>query len=127
MADVNTTALTTPETTPATATLATPWLVMDIHASVTKSQTNISIILIIMEVISSTRIRYPDINECNTANGGCQQECVNEVASFHCECNAGYLLDENGYNCSGKYNKCVWGKVHARVCVYNVQMSPHCN
>ena len=43
-----------------------------------------------------------DIDECSSANGGCDQVCVNEVASFHCECNPGYLLDEDGFNCSGE-------------------------
>ena len=43
-----------------------------------------------------------DINECNTSNGGCNQTCVNEVGSYHCECGTGYTLNSNNHNCDGK-------------------------
>ena len=43
------------------------------------------------------------MNECNgTANGGCAQKCVNELYSFHCECNAGYHLVADNTSCTGK-------------------------
>lgn len=44
-----------------------------------------------------------DINECLSNKGGCQHLCVNEVGSFHCECNDGFNLDSNGLTCSGQY------------------------
>ena len=44
-----------------------------------------------------------DINECNVSNGGCEQLCSNTVGSFLCDCGAGYQLDNNGFNCSGKH------------------------
>ena len=28
--------------------------------------------------------------------------CTNTIGSFYCNCSAGYLLDGNGLNCSGK-------------------------
>ena len=35
-------------------------------------------------------------------NGGCQQLCVNELPGFVCDCRAGYTLDMDGFNCSGR-------------------------
>ena len=46
-----------------------------------------------------------DINECETANGGCEQMCSNTIGSFACSCDVGYRLDSNGLNCSGKFAK----------------------
>ena len=43
-----------------------------------------------------------EIDECNTANGGCEHNCTNTIGSFICSCDTGYQLDENGLNCSGK-------------------------
>ena len=43
-----------------------------------------------------------DVDECNTANGGCEHSCTNTIGSFICSCDTGYQLDENGLNCSGK-------------------------
>ena len=43
-----------------------------------------------------------DINECETANGGCEQLCSNIIGSFVCSCGVGYWLNENGLNCSGE-------------------------
>ena len=45
-----------------------------------------------------------DINECETANGGCEQMCSNTIGSFACSCTVGYRLDENGLNCTGEQN-----------------------
>ena len=49
-----------------------------------------------------------DTNECNSNNGGCNQTCINEIGSFHCECDIGYTLDDDGLGCTG-------------TCVYKVQ------
>ena len=45
-----------------------------------------------------------DINECGTDNGGCAQTCTNTNGSnmYYCSCASGYMLDENGRNCSGE-------------------------
>ena len=45
-----------------------------------------------------------DINECETANGGCEQMCSNTIGSFACSCDVGSWLDRNGLNCNGKDN-----------------------
>ena len=34
-----------------------------------------------------------DINECDTNNGDCHQNCTNTDGSYYCECNDGYYLD----------------------------------
>ena len=44
---------------------------------------------------------HPDINECNSTNGGCEQICTNAVGNFSCNCTVGYQLDANGFNCTG--------------------------
>ena len=43
-----------------------------------------------------------DINECDTANGGCEHNCTNTVGSFICSCYTGYQLDGNELNCNGE-------------------------
>ena len=43
-----------------------------------------------------------DINECNTNNGGCDQNCINQPGTYHCTCNAGYTLSSNLHSCIGK-------------------------
>ena len=42
-----------------------------------------------------------DINECNESNGGCSHNCNNTEGSFECFCRDGYILDDDGKNCSG--------------------------
>ena len=39
---------------------------------------------------------YIDINECNSANGGCEHICTNTIGSFICSCDTSYQLDGNG-------------------------------
>jgi len=43
-----------------------------------------------------------DINECETRNGDCEQECVNTGGSYGCSCRAGYFLAMDNMTCSGK-------------------------
>ncbi|XP_022792631.1 uncharacterized protein LOC111331727 [Stylophora pistillata] len=50
-----------------------------------------------------------DRNECNLNNGGCDKangRCVNSPGSFHCECNAGYNLQENSQFVCEDLNEC---------------------
>ena len=44
-----------------------------------------------------------DINECETDNGGCQQNCHNRDGSFYCSCNSGYIISVNHLDCDGKF------------------------
>ena len=43
-----------------------------------------------------------DINECDTANGFCDQICTNTEGSYTCGCNEGYRLGSDGMMCNGK-------------------------
>ena len=47
-----------------------------------------------------------DIDECAEETDDCSQTCTNTIGSFTCGCNSGYLLDTDGFTCSGKH-KCV--------------------
>ena len=42
-----------------------------------------------------------DIDECGINNGGCNQTCVNEIASYYCQCKIGYTLNLDGHDCDG--------------------------
>ena len=43
-----------------------------------------------------------DIDECADGNnGGCEQDCNNEIGTYNCSCLIGYLLDEDEKGCSG--------------------------
>jgi hypothetical protein len=42
-----------------------------------------------------------DIDECNTNNGGCQQNCRNTDGSFNCDCRSGYSLMSDSKTCTG--------------------------
>ena len=43
-----------------------------------------------------------DINECSIDNGYCSSLCTNTVGSYICSCESGYILEEDGHNCTGK-------------------------
>ena len=52
---------------------------------------------------------FSDINECDSENGGCDHSCNNEIGSFHCDCNIGYMLEDDGLGCKGMYLDClIW-------------------
>ena len=46
-------------------------------------------------------ILHTDIDECATNNGGCSQNCSNNVGTFNCSCNTGYTLFSDGITCNG--------------------------
>ena len=62
---------------------------------------------------------YLDVDECSTANGGCQQLCNNTVGSFFCFCQLGYSLQLNGFNCSGK----IFPYIYFYVVMYTTSIS----
>ena len=43
-----------------------------------------------------------DINECSLDIDGCEHNCNNNVGSFVCSCNTGYILTSDGKNCDGE-------------------------
>ena len=52
--------------------------------------------------MSSANYLHLDINECETDNGGCDQNCNNTMGSFACSCDPGYDSDNDGVSCNGK-------------------------
>lgn len=42
-----------------------------------------------------------DNDECSDSIVVCDQVCVNEIGSFHCECESGFSLSNNGITCKG--------------------------
>lgn len=43
-----------------------------------------------------------DIDECLTANGGCEQLCINSIGGFNCSCLSGFIV-ANEVFCSGMF------------------------
>lgn len=43
--------------------------------------------------------RCTDVDECETRNGECSQQCTNTPGSFFCSCRNGYELGANGWAC----------------------------
>ncbi|KAH3860888.1 hypothetical protein DPMN_023811 [Dreissena polymorpha] len=49
------------------------------------------------------------LNECNdTRIHKCEQECINDVGSYHCACKSGYLLNNDNFTCAD-VDECVLG------------------
>ena len=44
-----------------------------------------------------------DIDECSNNDDKCSHMCFNIDGGYNCDCNGGYELDNNGYNCTGIY------------------------
>ena len=44
-----------------------------------------------------------DIDECTLNIDDCDQLCVNDIGSYHCECHTGYFRDNNLLSCIGMY------------------------
>ncbi|MCH9664554.1 MAG: hypothetical protein K0U41_01755 [Gammaproteobacteria bacterium] len=42
-----------------------------------------------------------DIDECSLNANLCHQICTNTDGSYTCECNEGYQLMDDGFNCEG--------------------------
>ena len=44
---------------------------------------------------------YIDIDECTLNIDDCNQLCVNDIGSYHCECYDGYIRGTNSSSCVG--------------------------
>ena len=47
----------------------------------------------------SLQLVYIDVDECTLSP--CDHTCINNVGSFECSCNDGYVLDRDERSCSG--------------------------
>ena len=47
-------------------------------------------------------LSYSDTNECETANGGCNQYCTNTIGSYTCSCGSGWVLGVDNHICNGR-------------------------
>ena len=54
----------------------------------------------------------PDINECLTSNGGCDQVCTNTSGSYYCTCNTGFELDADDHTCNGQLQQSLFGSLY---------------
>ena len=49
--------------------------------------------------------KYLDIDECaDPDHNNCAQLCFNTVDGYECSCEAGYVLQDNGRDCEGKFD-----------------------
>ena len=54
---------------------------------------------------------HPDIDECSIGTHSCSQTCTNTEGGFNCGCDSGFVLDDDGATCNGKYTHmciCDW-------------------
>ena len=52
-------------------------------------------------ILSTLLIFSTDINECVTANGGCDHTCTDTIGSYYCTCDNGYTLQSDKHKCVG--------------------------
>ena len=66
-----------------------------------------------------------DINECADNYGGCNQTCVNEIGSYHCDCGKGFLLNEDEHNCTGMimFTKIFFNGSNVELSLFKISMS----
>lgn len=76
-------------------TLVLCWVPTILHAKLTRD--------VIYSKIES--LIFVDVNECNQTNDTniCEHICYNVVGSYYCECNTGFILDnETNSTCNGR-------------------------
>ena len=54
-----------------------------------------------------------DLDECGENFNRCEQTCMNDPGSYHCGCNTGYILNQDGYGCDGRSSR--WRLHHGKV------------
>ena len=48
------------------------------------------------------RMGIADIDECAENNGGCRQNCINQIGDYQCSCVRGFYRDDDGKRCHSK-------------------------
>ena len=57
-------------------------------------------VLILLSYVVHT-MYSTDIDECFTYSGTCDHTCTNTIGTYICSCDSGYILYNNGHNCTG--------------------------
>ena len=68
---------------------------------------NNNAVFTILNIISNCPMLYfliIETDECDTANGGCEDNCFNVPGSYYCTCDAGYGLTADRHGCIGTTN-----------------------
>ena len=52
-------------------------------------------------------INYLDIDECSLQVDECDQDCNNTAGSYTCNCDGGYVLNDDGFHCDGNQRQSV--------------------
>ena len=72
-----------------------------------------------MQLVCWTRSIAADIDECLGPDHGCEQDCVNTVGSYNCNCSESYELNTDEHTCRGIYiQKMVFVNVIVYFCRY---------
>ncbi len=64
--------------------------------------------MLLTSICNQSQHFLPDIDECNSANGGCEQNCHNSYGSYKCTCDDGFKLSDNKHDCIRKYHPCLF-------------------
>jgi len=64
------------------------------------------------EIINPMTNQTEQINECALMPQMCQHgQCINTPGSFECQCDRGYVYDEDAHQCIGDQNNIFWGQI----------------
>ncbi|XP_002739247.2 endoglucanase A-like [Saccoglossus kowalevskii] len=55
--------------------------------------------------LTENQVNCADIDECETDNGGCEQNCTNTIGSYYCFCQEGMIVQEDGLSCNYDYDE----------------------
>ena len=61
-----------------------------------KTCNGISLVSYLIHTMYST-----DIDECSIYSGTCDHTCTNTIGTYICSCDSGYIIHDNGHNCTG--------------------------
>ena len=75
---------------------------VDLSCCLIKDPAKVTYTNIVIEACSII-LYSADIDECQTDNGGCAQNCVNTEGSHKCSCYNGFEMTSDGYTCVGEY------------------------
>ena len=86
------------------------------HVTILMVVLHVLVSVVTLEMAFSVQVRYTflfvsypvliplfvDIDECAMNTDGCDQQCINTLGSFMCNCSEGYLINDDGFSCDGE-------------------------